>query len=208
MTAEQIKQVFRNLDPASLEKVLHTQGIIEVLTVKDLKDVLVEQFKKDLMSQANNVHLDEGRLERIIASDRFEQLLLKLFFEMREMYEMSMSKISVEPLEELIEEILTDDEMNLTTPFREISKSFIELSETPFMKTQEYEVTYQVTPGVGLVTKVKATFEIKMSIEEILSQAKVQFDAMPVSKNSIYMYDKDLFSVRELTMIPDGEVNA
>lgn len=208
ITRQEIEEIFPDINKVDLLRVLEANGILEIITVKDLQIALVEKLREDLMLQENTPRINEERLAKITKTATFQRLLFKFFVEFQNTYRASSYNIAATTLDDLLEELIGTEQESGDEVAAKLSKEFYSLSEVPFLKEQSYEVIYKVTPEVGLVTKVEATFEIQMSGEEIISKAKTQFDSMRFSKERIYMYDDNLFAVRQLSMIPDGESRA
>lgn len=200
MMKEQIELMFPGVSVAKLLPVIECLGMIDTLTIEDLKVVLIEHLEKDIMLRTDTAKVDRERVDTIVSSRRFQTLLVELFLEVRNLYQESTYHILSETLEPILEELL-NSEIGLeekNAPY--FAKEFWVLSKSPILEKQVYEVSYALTDNVSWKTVVSVLDSMRLSKNQIIQKAKEAFNEMPffVSNDVLKFYKHHLFTIKEV----------
>lgn len=195
----QLEKLFPTLGMMHIDRLAQEQGVIQSLTILDLKQAMADQVYQDLSLQANTPLIDNDLKQLMVQSPAFERIVFNAFFELRTMFQESQKALLFEVLNEALEELLTKE---INTPVgAAIATDFLELTEARLLKTQLYEVRYQLDSHSWITTMVSRDNELRMSKHDIIREAITKFKETHSIKSSASFDDRSKIHIKVLNQV-------
>lgn len=195
----QLEKLFPTLSVMHINRLAQEQGIIQSLTILDLKQAMADQVYQDLSLQSNKPLIDNDLKQLMIESPAFERIVFNAFFELQTMFQESQKALLFEVLNETLEELLTKE---INTPVgAAIATDFLELTEARLLKTQLYEVRYQLDAHSWITTMVSRDNELRMSKHDIIREAIMRFKETHSIKSSAPFDDRSKIHIKVLNQV-------